>query len=152
MNVHVREADACMFSPIAEHCPADLITFSYSLTSAQQAKLLQARPRVPSAKCATWTLTMLLGPVDCRCCCSRPLRPVFAACHNNIWSCCLCTVWSDKTRAEVSVTAPDGTTANMRLTSLTDVSSVSVVLLCSDPALPLDGTTANMRLTSLTDR
>jgi 16S rRNA A1518/A1519 N6-dimethyltransferase RsmA/KsgA/DIM1 with predicted DNA glycosylase/AP lyase activity len=33
-NVHVIEGDACTFSPEKLHVPADLITYSYSLSSA----------------------------------------------------------------------------------------------------------------------
>jgi betaine lipid synthase len=33
-NVHVIEGDACSFSPEKIHVPADLITYSYSLSSA----------------------------------------------------------------------------------------------------------------------
>lgn len=41
-NVHVVEADACTFSPDKLHLPADLITYSYSLSSALP------RPPAPS--------------------------------------------------------------------------------------------------------
>ena len=43
-NVHVVEADACTFSPDKLHVPADLITYSYSLSS--------AHPRAPPRGCA----------------------------------------------------------------------------------------------------
>jgi hypothetical protein len=39
-NVHVIEADACTFTPEKLHIPADLITYSYSLSSAQQLQSL----------------------------------------------------------------------------------------------------------------
>ena len=32
-NVHVVEADACTFAPKKTHLPADVITYSYSLSS-----------------------------------------------------------------------------------------------------------------------
>jgi betaine lipid synthase len=38
-NVHVIEADACTFSPEKIHIPADLITYSYSLSSAHSTPL-----------------------------------------------------------------------------------------------------------------